>query len=419
MTESSQTEQLPDEIAAAFGRLSAWCGEAALGETGRRADGTLDNNLGALAFADFFAAFCDRLNTWLGPFARISLAFEVLHPELSGGTLYWRDGVVEKSQVMRAQILSFMDYLKSPVYEAEQTNRPWRWRATDPVPDMELIRSLHDQGVSDYILFPLPIQDTNRTTTMSFATRRKGGFAELGGADDGLHLLRRVAWLMTPFAERVALRLIAIDLLDSYVGKVAGSRVYAGQIERGAVEPIDAAILVADLRGFTRLSEELGESATVGLLNGYFDTLGDAVEETGGQILKFMGDGLLAVFPLEDGDRRSACIRALGAAQQARRNLATLNRERGEDGKPAIDFGIGLHVGTVAFGNIGSRTRLDFTVIGPAVNEASRIQDLTKELREPILASGSFAAAAGSGLYPVATRAIRGVAQPVELFAPN
>ena len=126
-------------------------------------------------------------------------------------------------------------------------------------------------------------------------------------------------------------------------------------------------------RGFTRLSEELGESAMVGLLNGYFDTLGDAIEETGGQILKFMGDGLLAVFPLEDGDRRSACIRALGAAQQARRNLATLNRERNTDGKPAIDFGIGLHVGTVAFGNIGSRTRLDFTVIGPAVNEASDV----------------------------------------------
>lgn len=409
---------LPDDIAAAFGRLAAWCGDAALGETGRRADGSLDNNLDALAFADFFAAFCDRLNAWLGPFARISLAFEVLHPELSGGTLYWRDGVVEQSQVMRAQILTFVDYLKSPVYEAEQTNRPWRWRATDPVPDMELIRSLHAQGVTDYILFPLPIQDTSRTTTMSFATRRPGGFAGLGGAADGHQLLRRIAWLMTPFAERVALRLIAIDLLESYVGRAAGRRVYAGQIERGAVEPIDAAILVADLRGFTALSEQFGESAMVGLLNRYFDTLGDAIDAAGGQILKFMGDGLLAVFPLADGDRRSACIRALEAARQARRNRAALNQERAVDGKAPIEFGIGLHVGTVAFGNIGSRTRLDFTVIGPAVNTASRIQDLTKELQEPILCSGDFAAAAGDGLRPVATRAIRGVGQKVDLYAP-
>jgi adenylate cyclase len=405
--------------AAAFGQLAAWAGTAALGDTGKRADGTPDNNLGALPMAEFFAGFCDRLNAWIGPFARISLAFEVLHPELSGGTLYWRDGVVEQSQVMRAQILSFEDYLKSPVYEAEQSNRPWRWRGSDPVPDMELIRALKERDVTDYLLFPLPIQDNSRTTTMSFATRRPGGFSALPGGEDGAALLRRVAWLMTPFAERVALRLIAIDLLDSYVGKAAGARVYAGQIERGAIDPIDAAILIADLRGFTALSERIGETAMVKLLNRYFDTLGPAIDAEGGQILKFMGDGLLAVFPLDGADRAGACGRALKAALQSRQNLAALNADLAAEGTAPIDFGVGLHLGTIAFGNIGTRTRLDFTVIGPAVNEASRIQDLTKELQQPILASGDFARALEGGMHLVGTRAVRGVAQPVELYAPD
>lgn len=407
------------EEAAAFGHLAAWAGMAALGDTGKRADGTLDNNLGALPFAEFFAGFCDRLNAWIGPFTRISLAFEVLHPELSGGTLYWRDGIVEQSQVMRAQIMTFEDYLKSPVYEAEQTNRPWRWRGNDPVPDMELIRALKERDVTDYVLFPLPIQDNSRTTTMSFATKRPGGFSALPGGEDGMALLRRIAWLMTPFAERVALRLIAVDLLDSYVGKAAGTRVYAGQIERGAIDPIDAAILIADLRGFTALSERIGETAMVKLLNRYFDTLGPAIDGEGGQILKFMGDGLLAVFPLDAGDRAATCGRALQAALQSRVNLAALNAELAAEGAPPIDFGIGLHLGTIAFGNIGTRTRLDFTVIGPAVNEASRIQDLTKELKRPILASGDFARALGRGLHLLGTRAVRGVAQPVELYAPD
>ena len=419
MTADPKPTLLPPEHAAAFGELAAWAGAAALGETGKRADGTLDNNLGALAFGDFFARFCDRLNDWLGPFARISLAFEILHPELSGGTFYWRDGVTEQTQIMRAQILTFADYLKSPVYEAEQTNRPWRWRRSDPLPDMELIRSLSEQGVTDYVLFPLPIQDNSRTTTMSFATRRAGGFANLPGGEEGLLLLQRIAWLMTPFAERVALRLIAIDLLDSYVGRLAGKRVYAGQIERGAVEPIDAAILVADLRGFTSLSGRLGETAMVALLNRYFDTLGAAIDAEDGQILKFMGDGLLAVFPLDGGDREATCRRALSAALASRINLAELNLALETEGMTRIDFGIGLHLGTVAFGNIGSKARLDFTVIGPAVNEASRIQDLTKELGRPILASGAFAALLGDALVHVGDRDVRGVAQPIALFAPR
>jgi adenylate cyclase len=253
---------------------------------------------------------------------------------------------------------------------------------------------------------------------MSFATKRAGGFGSLGGDDEGLGMLRRAAWLMTPFTERVALHAIALDLLDSYLGKVAGSRVFAGQIERGAVEPIEAAILIADLRGFTALSDQLGELAMVALLNGYFDTLGRAIEEQSGQILKFMGDGLLAVFPIGARDRAATSVSALRAALAARVNLAALNAERAGSGEAPLDFGLGLHIGTVAFGNIGTGNRLDFTVIGPAVNHASRIQDLTKELREPILASGAFAEASGLDLRPLGERAVRGVSEKIALFAP-
>lgn len=404
---------------AGFGRFASWLAGAALGDTGKRSDGTLANNLGALPFVDVFAGFCDRLHEWIGPFTRISLAMEVLHPELSGGSMYWRDGVIEQTQIKRAGIMSFDDYLRSPVYVSEQTNRPWRWRAGDAVPDMPLIQDLHAQGITDYCLFPLPTQDTSRTCTMSFATKRPGGFGELGGDEQGLGVLRRIAWLMTPYIERVALRVIALDLLDSYVGKAAGSRVYGGQIERGAIDPIDAAILVADLRGFTRLSDQLGEVAMVALLNRYFDTLGDAIEAHQGQILKFMGDGLLAVFPA-DGQHSPGRTHgnALAAALAARVNLAGLNAELVQEGKHAIDFGIGLHAGTVAFGNIGTKTRLDFTVIGPAVNHASRIQDLTKEMHTPILASGAFASALPVPMRALGTRQVRGVDTPIDLFAP-
>lgn len=404
---------------AGFGRLIAWLATAALGDTGRRSDGSPANNLGALPFVDVFAGYCDRLHDWIGPFSRISLAMEVLHPELSGGTLYWRDGEIEEAQIKRAGILTFDDYLRSPVYQSEQTNRPWRWRVGEPVPDMQLIQDLHAQGVTDYCLFPLPILDTSRTSTMSFATRRPGGFGDLGGDAQGLGVLRRVAWAMTPYLERVALHIIALDLLDSYVGKAAGARVFAGQIERGAIDPIDAAILVADLRGFTQLSDQLGEIAMVDLLNRYFDTLGDAIEAHDGQILKFMGDGLLAVFPAEAG--RAPGImhgKALAAALASRVNLAGLNAALIAEGKAAIDFGIGLHAGTVAFGNIGTKTRLDFTVIGPAVNHASRIQDLTKEMQTPILASGDFAAALPVPMRPLGSRHVRGVEAPIDLYAP-
>jgi adenylate cyclase len=413
------TSILPATDDAGFGRLTAWLATAALGDTGKRSDGELANNLGALPLVDVFAGFCDRLNDWIGPFSRISLGIEVLHPELSGGSMYWHEGKISEREITRAGLLVFDEYLRSPVYVVEQTNRPWRWRSGEPMPDMPLIEELHGQGVTDYCLFPLPIQDTSRTTTMSFATKRPGGFGSLGGDDQGLGLLRRVAWAMTPYVERVALRIIALNMLDAYVGKIAGARVYAGQIERGAVEPIEAAILVADLRGFTHMSEQMGEIAMVALLNRYFDTLGEAIDAHGGQILKFMGDGLLAVFPITDQAQRSAVHdHALLAALAARRHLRLLNAALRDEGKPPIDFGIGLHAGSVAFGNIGTKARLDFTVIGPAVNHASRIQDLTKELKTPILASGDFAASAPVAMRALGARQVRGVDTPIDLYAP-
>ncbi|WP_374654189.1 adenylate/guanylate cyclase domain-containing protein [Dongia sp.] len=401
-----------------FGRLVAWLLEAALGDTGKRGDGAPDNNLGALPMVDVFAGFCDRLDDWIGPFARISLGMEVLHPELSGGSMYWHEGRISQRDLARADLVGFDDYLRSAVYVTDQTNRPWRWRAGEAVPDMPLVQDLSAQGITDYCLFPLPIQDTSRTSTMSFATKRPGGFGALGGDDEGMGLLRRVAWTMTPIVERAALRIIALDLLDAYVGKIAGRRVYGGQIERGAVEPIAAAILVADLRGFTQLSEALGEIATVELLNRYFDTLGEAIAAHDGQILKFMGDGLLAVFPITNWlERGVVCGNAYRAALQSRANLKALNTALAVEGRPPIDFGVGLHFGEVAFGNIGTGTRLDFTVIGRAVNQASRIQDLTKLMGIPILASAEFAEPANVGMRYLGAHSVRGVSAPVDLFA--
>lgn len=357
-----------------------------------------------------FDGYCNRLLDAGLPLFRVTLGLETLHPEDSGTMLTWRDGALARRDIRRAGLLHSDDYLTSPTWVVDQTGRPFRWRAGLATETLPLIEELAANGMTDYIMLPLPFLDDTRTATMSYATRAAEGFD-----DTAIDLITRATTLISPVAERVVLRRIALDLLAAYVGPDAGRRVYEGRIERGDVETVMAAVLVADLRGFTALSERLPRREVVALLNRWFDALGQAIADQGGEILKFMGDGLLAVFP---GAPQDTCARALRAARQALSGTDRLAGQLEAEGAGRIACGVALHIGEVELGNIGTRQRLDFTVIGPAVNHASRLQDLTKTLGEPILASADFAAACPGALRPVGTHALRGVAAPVQVFAP-
>jgi len=395
-----------------YGRLACWLATQGLGETGLDASGQALNNIGALPFPELFAGFCARVNEWICPLWRSTCGLEVLNPELSGSQLIWREGALTRSEVNRAGITTRTDYLRSAIYVVDTTNRPFRWHLPQPVPDMELIERFNrENGMTDYFVMPLPFQDSTRTSTLSFASIRAGGFSDLD-----LERLQMAARIWSSMAERWVLRHIALDLLAHYLGRGPAERVYAGQIERGDVTRIEAAILVCDLRNFTAMTDNAQHGETVTLLNRWFEAIGAAIGAHRGDILKFMGDGLLAVFSLEES-RAATCDRALDAALAALNETEALNKKLAQEGKPPLAFGIGLHWGEVEFGNIGTRDRIDFTVIGPAVNLASRLQDLTKVVGTPVLASADFAAATNRVLHGLGGRRVRGLRGGVEVFA--
>ena len=396
-----------------YGRLAGWLATQGLGDTGLDTDGRPLNNIGALSFPELFAGFCTRINEWICPLWRSTLGLEVLNPELSGSQLIWREGALTRSEVNRAGIATSTDYLRSAIYVVDTTNRPFRWHLPEPVPDMELIERFHrENGLTDYFVMPLPFQDATRTSTLSFASTRAGGFSDLD-----LERLQMAGRIFSSVAERWVLRHIALDLLAHYLGRGPAERVYAGQIERGDVTRIEAAILICDLRGFTAMTDRSQHGEIVTLLNRWFEAIGAAISAHNGDILKFMGDGLLAVFPLEES-RGATCDRALDAALAALAGTDALNKVLAEEGRAPLAFGVGLHWGEVEFGNIGTRDRIDFTVIGPAVNVASRLQDLTKIVGTPILASADFAAAATRTLHGLGARRLRGLGGGTEIFSP-
>ena len=213
----------------------------------------------------------------------------------------------------------------------------------------------------------------------------------------------------------VSLARMTGTLMETYLGRDAGRRVLGGRIMRGIAEQIDAVVWFSDLRGFTRITDTAPEQV-IPLLNEYADAIVSAIHEHGGDVLKLIGDGTLAIFTAED--RMHACSAALSAAIAARRGVAELKKRRAADGKPVTDMYLGLHVGEVFYGNVGSRERLDFTVIGPAVNEASRIAAMCRSVDQPVLVSASFAQVGDMKrrLVSVGRYALRGVSQPQELF---
>jgi adenylate cyclase len=228
--------------------------------------------------------------------------------------------------------------------------------------------------------------------------------------------LRQAARFAAAPLAALAARATLNAALDAYLGRRSAARVLAGPLRRDIGETIQAALLYADLRGFTALSESNPPSVVIAALNAWFDRIAGPVHAFGGEVLKFIGDGVLAIFPVVDGAPRNACNAALRAVSAARAGMAHLDQARRQQGLPPLPFGTALHLGEMLWGNIGAADRLDFTAIGPAVNLVSRLEGLCRPLGKAVLVSGALAAATGLSLIPLGTHALRGIETPCPVF---
>jgi class 3 adenylate cyclase len=204
--------------------------------------------------------------------------------------------------------------------------------------------------------------------------------------------------------------------LNAYIGKRSAARVLSGPLRRDFGETIQAALLFADLRGFTELSETEPAATVIAALNAWFDRIAGATHAFGGEVLKFIGDGMLAIFPVTGGNPGEACRAALQAVKAARAGMTHLNTMRQQQALEPLAFGAALHLGDIFWGNIGAADRLDFTAIGPAVNLVSRLEGLCKPLNRPVLISGAVAAHADGALIPLGQHALRSIAAPCAVF---
>ena len=363
---------------------------------------------------DFLEGFAFCLRQAGIDVTRITTGVPILHPQIFSFSGLWQLGKGVSERLYRADGSQSASLENSPIKIAYD-GRPMRYRLTVPADDREfpIVTDLRRAGITDYIVLPVPFAD-GTYKALSIATTRSNGFS-----DNEIALFTAIMPAFSFNLEVQTLRRTARTLLDTYVGRQSGGRVLDGQIRRGMGETIRAAIWLCDLRGFTSLSEVLPRDALIEMLNKYFGPMCDAVEANSGEVLKFIGDAMLAIFPVID-DAASACRHALSAARTAQNALTEENRLRADEGLPQINYGIALHIGDVMYGNIGSDTRLDFTVIGPAVNLTARIELLCKNLDHSLLLSEDFVRTSGVKCDPLGEFALKGIGAKQHVFAaPN
>ncbi|HYE00923.1 MAG TPA: adenylate/guanylate cyclase domain-containing protein, partial [Alphaproteobacteria bacterium] len=335
--------------------------------------------------------FCDRALAAGLPLWRVIAGLDTLHPVLGGRVFEWLRGrsEIRVSNWERADTdLGEEKWRASPLYRAYEANGVCRVRLPPQGPTGYTVTDeLRDQGATDYLAVFVRFDDGGLGGIDgifgAFATDRPDGFS---AAD--IALIEAVLPQLGLVLRSLSNAHIAESLVETYLGRDAGRRVLRGHIERGVAERMDAVLWFSDLQGFTRITDTLPTDEVIPLLNDYADAIASAVHEQGGQVLKFMGDGMLAIF--DAAEREAACCRALDAYEAARDGVAALNVRRGGDGRAVTEFYLGLHVGEVFYGNIGSADRLDFTVVGPAVNEVSRIASMCRSVDRHVVMSSDF-----------------------------
>jgi len=347
------------------------------------------------------------------PLYRLAYFQLTLHPELVGKAYFWRRGQGVTTGLRMRGDDQDSDYRDNPLPAVFEQHKTVRVRLDQAEPQAPLLRQLKDEGATDYVALPL-LFTNGHVDGLSVVSDRPGGFTSTD--------LDRMYLLQFAFARLVeihSLRDTAIHLLDAYVGRAAGQRILAGEVKRGDGQTIEAVIWYCDLRGFTRISDTLPPAAVIALLNDYFDTMGDIVTNAGGEILKFMGDGMLAIFPVPSPDQRAdIASRATRAAAATVDAVVVLNRIRSAEDEPTVRFGLALHIGEVMFGNIGASRRLDFTAIGPAVNHTARLEKLCSPLDRSVLLSSALAALLPAGeAESLGDHQLKDIDQPQQVFA--
>jgi adenylate cyclase len=384
--------------------------------------------------AELVSGFCERAVSAGLPISRALVLIDTLHPVYEGRVVRWGHDPAKPivQEYGRTELPEGAPHLHAPAIESAESVARWREspffrmlqtgddtlrRRLTAANELEfsILRDYRDAGMTDYIAIINRFGPEGTIGEMdciysSWATDHADGFT----ASD-ISVLKRLLPTLALALKAAALTRMTGTLMETYLGRDPGRRVLGGHIIRGVAERIDAVIWFSDLRGFTHITDSAPEQI-IPFLNDYADVIVSAIHAHGGDVLKLMGDGILAIFTA--ADRAPACAAALAAEAAMRSEAAKVSRRRARDGLPVTDVYLGLHVGEVFYGNVGSAERLDFTVVGPAVNEASRIATMCRSIEQAVLVSQSFADVEGmrSRLVSVGRYALRGVALPQELF---
>ena len=354
---------------------------------------------------------CWRLVDAGVPLWRASIFASTLHPQLSGfGWRWWRHNrVIEEVRIPRG-VERTPDFLLSPVRGTIERGETLHRPLTGTSPDYPLLDEIYREGGTDYLAMPLN-RLGRRYPAVSFVTDHPEGFEP-----QHVRLLEEIRPALAAIIESAGIRRTARTLFSIYHGRQVGERIFDGQILRGSLDPLRAVVMATDLRGFTGISDRLPGEAVVQALDDYFEHVARSVHDAGGHILKFVGDGVLAIFDADEDKDSDAALAGINAARDLVSRLETYNAHRADTNDPVLRTGIGLHLGTVMYGNVGSHDRLDFTAIGPAVNLAFRLEGMTKELLRPVIASRAFGEAAGDAMRSLGLYPIRGLTEAEELF---
>jgi adenylate cyclase len=390
-----------------FAELAAWITEAGL------AGGSETTML---------TGFCERAVAAGLPLAAGIVVIDTLHPVYEGHAIRWYADNRETTLTGYGRTNegeAAENYRRSPFYHLVQSGEPYLRRRLTPATDSEFfsLDQMRAEGMTDYIgilnrFAPEGVVGDMDCVYSAWMTDRPEGFA-----DADIEALRRLLPYLALAMKCASLARTAQNLVEAYLGRDAGRLVLGGRIARGVADRIDAVLWFSDLRGYTQITDTAPPEQIIPLLNDYADAVIASIHAKGGDVLKLMGDGVLAIFRADD--RRRACAQAIAAATKAGLGIAALNQRRAADNLPTTQMYLGLHIGEVFFGNVGSKDRLDFTVVGPAVNEVSRIAALCRSVDQPVLISSAFAKAladAGPRLVSVGRYALRGVGHPQDLF---
>jgi len=347
------------------------------------------------------------------PLWRFYLGLQLMHPQLQAlGVIWRRDSKVE--EIARRHGVQFTAaYIGSPIQELREFGRTVRYRLDSLTPEHHaVLRELREAGGTDYFGLPMRVSRGGAVPVVTAASDAPGGFSDADLAD-----LRLLVDHLGAVVELHVNRTLAETVVTTYLGRHTGQRILQGAIRRGDGEAINAVLWFSDMRDFTGLNERLPPDEMLELLNNYLQLVGDALAAHGGEILKFIGDGVMAIFPVEDAMfLPMVTSNALAAAQRLAEDVEAANLARAAGGRGPIRYGVGLHVGMVTFGNVGTEDRLDFTVIGPAVNRAARLESLTKDLGVTVCASADFRGVCALPMTSLGLHTLKGVPEPVEVF---